>query len=364
MRKLLFIGIASMACLCACQPAKTQSDAYTVSGELEDSLSDGKMIYLVRYDDRRVIDSTRVEANKFVFSGKVDTAAMCRIDVTRQAFANLILESGDIKVNLKKYNYPSGTPLNEEMARIAAREDSFLNAMMERHKTMREQYTDKNELDKQRKEFLRTQLEMSEQFCKEVFAKHANDAVGFFMTYTYFMRMLEPEVQEELLNATGPLLKQTQMVQHILTRIANQKNTAEGKPFVDIQGKDADGKETALSDFIGKGDYVLIDMWASWCGPCQQEIPNIAQLHNKYKDKGLSVIGIFVWDREENLQKTLEKENITWPQIIDTEAKACDLYGVDGIPHIILFAPDGTILYRDLRGEEMIRKVSKLLENK
>ena len=132
-------------------------------------------------------------------------------------------------------------------------------------------------------------------------------------------------------------------------------------PYTDITGTDADGKPIALSDFIGKGNYVLMDMWASWCGPCKGEIPNLARLHNQYKDKGLTVIGLFVWDKQENLKKAMESEGITWPQIVDEESKSTQVYGVDGIPHIILFSPDGTILKRNLRGDAMIKTVEEIM---
>ena len=135
-------------------------------------------------------------------------------------------------------------------------------------------------------------------------------------------------------------------------------------PYTDITGTDADGKPIALSDFIGKGNYVLMDMWASWCGPCKGEIPNLARLHNQYKDKGLTVIGLFVWDRQENLKKAMESEGITWPQIVDKESKSTQVYGVDGIPHIILFSPDGTILKRNLRGDAMIKTVEEIMNRK
>jgi thiol-disulfide isomerase/thioredoxin len=135
-------------------------------------------------------------------------------------------------------------------------------------------------------------------------------------------------------------------------------------PYTDITGTDADGKPIALSDFIGKGNYVLMDMWASWCGPCKGEIPNLARLHNQYKDKGLTVIGLFVWDKQENLKKAMESEGITWPQIVDEESKSTQVYGVDGIPHIILFSPDGTILKRNLRGDAMIKTVEEIMNRK
>lgn len=135
-------------------------------------------------------------------------------------------------------------------------------------------------------------------------------------------------------------------------------------PYTDITGTDADGKPIALSDFIGKGNYVLMDMWASWCGPCKGEIPNLARLHNQYKDKGLTVIGLFVWDKQENLKKAMKSEGITWPQIVDEESKSTQVYGVDGIPHIILFSPDGTILKRNLRGDAMIKTVEEIMNRK
>ena len=133
-------------------------------------------------------------------------------------------------------------------------------------------------------------------------------------------------------------------------------------PFVDIKGKDAEGNPVALSDYVGKGKYVLLDMWASWCGPCKSEIPNLLKLHNQYKNKGLTVLGLFVWDKEENLKKAVEEERMVWPQIIDTESSAMSLYGVDGIPHIILFAPDGTILKRNLRDQTMIDTVNEVMK--
>ena len=107
-----------------------------------------------------------------------------------------------------------------------------------------------------------------------------------------------------------------------------------------------------------------MDMWASWCGPCKGEIPNLARLHNQYKDKGLTVIGLFVWDKQENLKKAMESEGITWPQIVDKESKSTQMYGVDGIPHIILFSPDGTILKRNLRGDAMIKTVEEIMNRK
>ena len=106
-------------------------------------------------------------------------------------------------------------------------------------------------------------------------------------------------------------------------------------------------------------------MWASWCGPCKREIPNLAKLHNLYKDKGLTVLGIYVWDKIENLAPAMEAEKITWPQIIDSNETATKLYGVQGIPCIMLIGPDGKILDRtNLRGDNMQPMVEKYMFGK
>lgn len=370
MNKFLIVPVtfSLLAMFSACGSAQQHPDSYTVKGELDDTLSSGKMIYIMRYDDNKILDSTRVEGNKFTFTGKADTASMCRIDVTHKAFGNFILENGTIQVNLKEYNRPSGTSLNEAMAEIAMEEDSLVDLITQKRQELKKQYPDELEFSEQWSDywnlFKKEHNGYYERRCKELYEKHNNDAVGFYLLYTLFMNELEPEMQETIMNGFGPWLKSTNLVHRMSVLLAGQKNTAVGKPFVDIKGKDADGKDASLSDFIGKGNYVLIDMWSSWCGPCRGEVPNLAQLHNRYKNKGLTVVGIFVWDEESNLKKAMADEKITWPQIIDTGEKAMESYGVSGIPQIILFAPDGTIVERNLRGENMIRTINKIMSNK
>lgn len=105
-----------------------------------------------------------------------------------------------------------------------------------------------------------------------------------------------------------------------------------------------DGKPVRLSDFVGKGNYVLADFWASWCGPCIAEMPHVVELYERYKEKGLQVIGITVDDMPEKSNAVIKEKGIVFPQLFETKPKST--YGVLAIPYTILFAPDGTIIAR------------------
>ena len=147
----------------------------------------------------------------------------------------------------------------------------------------------------------------------------------------------------------------TGRIKEVREQIQTQLKTQPGMMFTDFTALDG----ARLSDYVGKGKYVLVDFWASWCSPCKKEFPFIKEVYEKYSGERFTVVGATVWDSVEASRKTIDELSMNWPQLL--ESGGAEAYGIEGIPHLILFAPDGTILGRDLRGTMIEATVKRFL---
>lgn len=167
---------------------------------------------------------------------------------------------------------------------------------------------------------------------------------------------------EESVDSTANVESQevmTETTSNELDSINNApKTVALCKEFIDFEAE-YNGKVQKFSDYF-KGQPVLVDFWASWCGPCRGEVPNLKKIHEKYGDK-ITVLGVATWDEPQETLKAIEEEGITYAQMLNAQEAGSNAYNFDGIPEIILFAPDGSIIQRGLRGAEIEKAVANLL---
>jgi thiol-disulfide isomerase/thioredoxin len=341
--------------LCLLAGACTQQKSYLIRGTAPEQY-DGKYVYMMDYGTQLNIDSALIEKGAFTFEGEANTDIYVRLNLGRQLFANVIPEGGVITVELAEESRVGGTPLNDKLNAFRTELDGFYA----KFKEMAERLGDDREaIDNVYKSTFPEFIALHDRYVRD----NGANAVAAFVFSNYYYE-LSPEQIDSVYNLMAENIQANEIVQRIKRSADGKRLTAEGMPFADFRIEDggADGAAVSLSDYVGKGKFVLVDFWASWCGPCIREIPTLREVSAEYGGAHFEVLGVAVWDEREATLKAIETHGTTWPQILNAQSVPTDLYGIDGIPHIILFGPDGKIIARNLRGESLKAKVAEVLQ--
>ena len=237
-------------------------------------------------------------------------------------------------------------------------------AMMQEFQTMMDSLsTDQEKAQAYYEDFVEKYID----FNLEAAKKNVDNQVAV-MALGNLMGLIDDAQVDEIISKMSPEMLQDEKVAYMKAGLDARKATAEGKPFVDFTVEHVYGydrsvdpqplkKEVKFSDYVGKGTYVLVDFWSPWCGPCRREIPNIQTVYEQYKDKGLEVLSLAVWERkpQSHTIETAAELGMDWLHINNCGKVPTDIYGVEGIPHLMLIGPDGTILKRGFHGLEGIQ---------
>ena len=291
----------------------------------------------------QTIDSFRVVKGEITpIEGEVPELVQCILQGTKDvaddgkgvSLGYLFLSEGTTRIEGTKNNMlqTSGTAICEEINRYKKAEEKI----------------DKKYKDNISEDYY---AEMGD-LCQKQISRHTKDVYGLFMLISDGAYVVRPAKWLDLM----------ENIARMKVSMAARAKTDTGYRFTDF-AVEYDGKTTRLSDYVGRGQYVLVDFWASWCGPCRAEIPNLIAAYNKYKDNGLVVLGVASWDKPEATLKAIAEDRIPYPQIINSQKIATDIYGISGIPEIILFGPDGTILARGLREKAIGAKLAQIYGN-
>ena len=349
MKKWIVTALAA-AVLAGCS---TQSK-YVITGQLDDA--DGKMVYL--RDRSEMIDSAVVENGAFRIEGVVEQPRAAylydhREPAAAQMRAFVILEKG--QMTLKPVGdgqfAVAGTPSNDAAIRVNEKRNALL-----------EEYRAEKTTDERREEIVEAFYDVSTEAVRE----NADNYFGVLLLQDVMYEKTAAEVQE-LIEGFSPAMQEHPTMVEIKDYVAKKLLTEPGQSYVDFSQPTAGGEPLSLSSAIENpaNKYVLLDFWASWCGPCMGEVPALKETYAAYHDKGFEIFGVSLDNDKERWMGAVEKNGMNWIHVSDLQGwqnAAAAENGVRSIPANFLIDSEGKIVATGLRGDDLKAKIAELLD--
>ena len=345
--------------------AACQDNRITISGTVEREL-DSLSVRVMTYDNGdTLLAMIPVVDGKYLWEGTVDSACIIRVfyGTEPRDFVRVIGEPGNIVLNISQdpsNDYPSGTPLNDSIMAYQL----ALSQALEQSDAFREKVEAATSDDV--RDSLIAVMEESwkemEYSKADLLNRHTGDIFGIyllrdFQVYNY------PERIEEATKALRQNFPGNFWTEYVGGRVEGQMRGYPGRQYTDLRMPTPDGGELSLSDIVPNHRYTFVDFWASWCGPCCAEIPNVKAAYAKYHDKGLEVVGVSFDGEAEAWKEAIAKYDMPWPHMSDLQGWGCEaakVYGIGFIPSTLLIGQDGIIIDRNLRGDQLIKKLDDL----
>jgi thiol-disulfide isomerase/thioredoxin len=388
-KKLMLCALMLIGGLSA-SGALSSDKHYRVSGSLT-GVNEGDTLCLTpsaTHNQEQPIALAVVKDGKFIFEGTLEEPRAMMLGV-KNCFGGLsfMLEEGETQMvgaatsSAGRDNVPfyrivanvTGSPLTDRMNSLLAVRDTMdrrYNAIQQRYaevsNQLRKAYTDKNMEEFNRlktTEEYKAMATAEREFLAEVDSCYTQVMLENKDSYWGPLMMMElaSYLSDNEKKVFAQFSKEAQ--ESYYGRLAHEELYPagdEGEPVKEFTVTNAEGKQVSLKELLQGKKYLLIDFWASWCGPCRREIPNLKEIYKNYADKGFQIVSISIDQKEADWQKALKEEALTWPNFRDSHV--AELYKVRAIPTMYLIDSNGRLVAENLRGAELAQKVAELLK--
>lgn len=340
------------------------AQGYSITGTVT-GLPDSTRIYLRLNTPPDYLDSTLVIHEKFALSGKLaenETTVLLHTPGFKQ-YIFFWLENKPITFSATATQFKkaviTGSATETEsalhkasQAPLLQKEDSLTNLLR----------TAKKDTDRANLNIQLAAIRLEQQQSDKNYIKTHPASVYAASLLSIYMSTWGKAATESLYAGLNQAIKAGPYGQEINDFIQLNKDVSIGKPFADFEQANTSGNKIKLSDI--KAKYVLLDFWASWCGPCRSENENLVKTYARFKDKGFAVLGVSLDDNKENWLKAIKEDKLVWENVCDLRGdknRVALIYGIHGIPNNFLINDKGIIIARNLRGEKLDAKLSELL---
>ncbi len=343
-----------------------QNNSFQIKGQIDIKGTENDSIQLVKLENDRLVTiaTTVIKNGKFEFTGKVDTVSRYIVLFTkpglgRAIVGNIFVENTKLSMHIDSLGIPmaSGTPLNDTLRNYERIVYETKFKEMELIEAAKNQPVRIDSFTNVQNNLWINELNQTYAFIWRNINNHAGQLI--------FQRNMARLSLDQMAGIVAQANEATQKIPEIQTAkemLKKRDETGPGNKYFDFETNDKDGKPFKLSEIIGKHQYILLDFWASWCGPCRKENPNLVKTYQSYKAKGLQIVGISIDKEEEHWRNAWKADKLPWPQLLDRDGGIAKKYFVQAIPHSVLIDESGVIVAVGLRGEDLNAKLEEVLK--